>query len=111
MTQPYLREKKQNTYDAGKRNDAEAYARPCASAMRQKLRHASILSMIVVDVGSLRQILYNTCLNAVKFTRDGGSVRVGRAPADTTQFRIEIEDNDIGIRSKICRSRRAERIV
>jgi signal transduction histidine kinase len=58
-----------------------------------------ILSTIIADVRSLKQILYNYLSNAIKFTPDGGSVSVRCALTDTTQFRIEVEDNGIGIGS------------
>ena len=58
-----------------------------------------ILSTIIADVRSLKQILYNYLSNAIKFTPVGGSVSVRCALTDTTQFRIEVEDNGIGISS------------
>src|SRR6266545_3969248 len=57
-----------------------------------------ILAGIVADVRSLKQILYNYLSNAIKFTPEGGSVTVKFKSIDSTQFRIEVEDNGIGIK-------------
>jgi signal transduction histidine kinase len=57
-----------------------------------------ILAGIVADVKSLKQILYNYLSNAIKFTAEGGSVKVRFKAIDSTQFRIEVEDNGIGIK-------------
>jgi len=57
-----------------------------------------ILPGIVADVRSLKQILYNYLSNAIKFTPEGDSVTVKFEAIDSTQFRIEIEDNGIGIK-------------
>jgi PAS domain S-box-containing protein len=50
----------------------------------------------VLDRSRFKQILYNYLSNAVKFTPEGGSVAVRIAPSDDS-FRLEVEDNGIGI--------------
>ena len=55
------------------------------------------LSAIDADPRSLKQILYNYLSNALKFTPDGGSVTVRGKVEDAERFRIEVEDNGIGI--------------
>ena len=51
----------------------------------------------VADVGKLKQVLYNYLSNAVKFSPDGGRVRVRARPEGETELRIEVEDSGIGI--------------
>jgi PAS domain S-box-containing protein len=50
----------------------------------------------VLDRSRFKQILYNYLSNAVKFTPEGGSVSV-RILATDQSFRLEVEDNGIGI--------------
>jgi PAS domain S-box-containing protein len=50
----------------------------------------------VLDRSRFKQILYNYLSNAVKFTPEGGSISVRIMPADHC-FRLEVEDNGIGI--------------
>ena len=50
----------------------------------------------VLDRSRFKQILYNYLSNAVKFTPEGGRVSVRIMPADPC-FRLEVEDNGIGI--------------
>jgi signal transduction histidine kinase/DNA-binding response OmpR family regulator len=55
------------------------------------------LGTLFLDAGRLKQVLYNYCSNALKFTPDGGSVKVrARGDGDET-VRIEVEDTGIGI--------------
>ncbi|MBI2569224.1 MAG: PAS domain S-box protein [Candidatus Schekmanbacteria bacterium] len=58
---------------------------------------------VVGDPSKLKQILYNYLSNALKFTPDEGHVAVRCLPesgggAEPEWFRIEVEDNGIGIR-------------
>jgi len=55
------------------------------------------LSAIDADPRSLKQILYNYLSNALKFTPERGSVTIRGKAEDTERFRIEVEDNGIGI--------------
>jgi PAS domain S-box-containing protein len=50
----------------------------------------------VLDRSRFKQILYNYLSNAVKFTPQGGCVSVRILPSEHT-FRLEVEDNGIGI--------------
>ena len=54
--------------------------------------------MIEADERKLKQILFNLLSNALKFTSDGGSVRVmAKEIAGTQEIEISIEDTGIGI--------------
>ena len=53
-------------------------------------------SIVTVDRGRLRQILYNLISNAIKYTPEGGSVRV-RASRAGDEFRIAVADTGVGI--------------
>jgi signal transduction histidine kinase len=49
------------------------------------------------DPSRFKQILYNYLSNAVKFTPGGGEVEVRVTPEGDSQFRLEVEDNGLGI--------------
>lgn len=51
----------------------------------------------VTDPSRFKQILYNYLSNAVKFTPDGGEVAVRVALEGDSEFRLEVEDNGMGI--------------
>jgi protein-histidine pros-kinase len=55
---------------------------------------------VAVDVRMLKQILYNFLSNAFKFSLDGGTVRLRIATLDADWFRIDVEDNGIGIKEE-----------
>lgn len=55
------------------------------------------LGDVSVDPARLRQILYNYLSNALKFTPDGGRIHVRTRAEGRDAFRIEVEDNGIGI--------------
>jgi PAS domain S-box-containing protein len=55
---------------------------------------------VVVDRGKLKQVFYNFVSNAIKFTAPGGHVTVRILPAGAENFRIEVEDDGIGIRAE-----------
>ncbi|HXG51270.1 MAG TPA: response regulator [candidate division Zixibacteria bacterium] len=57
------------------------------------------LDSVFADARSLKQILYNYLSNAIKFTPDGGRVEVRARPEGEGCFRVEVEDNGIGIKS------------
>jgi PAS domain S-box-containing protein len=54
---------------------------------------------IVADPAKLKQVLYNYLSNALKFSPDGGRVRVRVVPEGEDEFRIEVEDTGIGIKT------------
>jgi PAS domain S-box-containing protein len=53
---------------------------------------------VVVDLAKLKQVLYNYLSNALKFTPEGGRVTVRVTSQEGNMFRLEVEDNGIGIR-------------
>lgn len=55
---------------------------------------------VVADGGRLKQILYNYLSNALKFTPDGGRIRVTVRPEDGETYRIDVADNGVGIAPK-----------
>ncbi len=55
------------------------------------------IDQVVVDPSRLKQVLYNYLSNAIKFTADGGHVTVRFQPEGADRFRLEVEDNGIGI--------------
>jgi signal transduction histidine kinase len=55
---------------------------------------------LVIDPTKLKQVLYNLLSNALKFTAENGRVVVRAKAEDGDHFRIEVEDNGIGIQPK-----------
>jgi PAS domain S-box-containing protein len=55
------------------------------------------LDDLVLDPSRLKQVLYNFLSNAIKFTDAGGRVQVRARAEDDTWWRIEVEDNGVGI--------------
>jgi signal transduction histidine kinase len=55
---------------------------------------------LVLDPAKLKQVLSNYLSNAVKFTPDGGRVKVRALAFGAERFRLEVEDTGIGIRSE-----------
>ncbi len=51
---------------------------------------------IVADRGRMRQILYNLVSNAIKFTPEGGTIRI-RAEEQASGVRLSVADTGIGI--------------
>jgi signal transduction histidine kinase len=58
------------------------------------------LNEIVLDPARLKQVLYNYVSNALKFTPEEGRVEVRVKPDGSERFRVEVEDNGIGIASR-----------
>jgi PAS domain S-box-containing protein len=56
------------------------------------------LRSVVVDVPKLKQILYNYLSNGLKFTHEGGRVAVRVQGEGPEMFRVEVEDEGMGIR-------------
>jgi signal transduction histidine kinase len=52
---------------------------------------------VLADSGRLKQILYNYLSNALKFTPAGGCIQVSVAPEDGGYYRVDVQDNGIGI--------------
>jgi PAS domain S-box-containing protein len=55
------------------------------------------LSAAVLDPARFKQVLYNYLSNALKFTPEDGRVKVRIRPEGAGEFRLEVEDNGIGI--------------
>jgi CheY-like chemotaxis protein/two-component sensor histidine kinase len=72
-------------------------------AAKKKLRiQTSIdpwVDFVVLDPAKLKQLLYNYLSNAIKFTEDGGGITVRATPEGRKEFRLEVEDSGIGIKS------------
>ena len=58
------------------------------------------LSRVVLDGSKFKQVLYNYLSNAIKFTPEQGRILVRVTPQDAQRFRLEVEDNGIGIKER-----------
>jgi PAS domain S-box-containing protein len=58
------------------------------------------LGPVRADPAKLKQVLYNYVSNALKFTPDEGRVTVRVGPEGADEFRVEVEDTGVGIRSE-----------
>jgi signal transduction histidine kinase len=58
------------------------------------------LTTATLDPAKLKQVLYNYLSNALKFTPEGGRVRVQVSPEAGERFRIDVSDSGIGIRKE-----------
>jgi PAS domain S-box-containing protein len=56
------------------------------------------LEELVLDAAKFKQVLYNYLSNAIKFTPEGGRVRVSVQPTGDDRVRIDVEDTGIGVR-------------
>ncbi len=52
------------------------------------------------DPSRLRQVLYNYLSNAIKFSREGGEIRLGARADGPDHYRLEVRDFGIGIRAE-----------
>jgi CheY-like chemotaxis protein len=57
----------------------------------------AVLENVILDPARFKQVLYNYVSNALKFTPDGGRISVRVEPDGTDHFRVEVEDNGVGI--------------
>jgi PAS domain S-box-containing protein len=56
------------------------------------------VNQIHLDPRKLKQVLYNYLSNAIKFTPEGGTIRVRTHYESAEMFRVEVEDTGIGIK-------------
>jgi signal transduction histidine kinase len=61
--------------------------------------HESLRS-VAIDPARLKQVLYNLLSNSIKFTPHEGHVALRVQPEGSDAFRLEVEDNGIGIREE-----------
>jgi len=73
------------------------HASIAAKKLRLSVAIDPALGALVLDPARLRQALYNFLSNAIKFTPDGGYIEIRARPEGATDFRLEVEDNGIGI--------------
>lgn len=52
---------------------------------------------VVLDASKLKQVLYNYLSNAIKFSPDNGRVSIRLLPEGPERFRLDVEDQGIGI--------------
>jgi signal transduction histidine kinase/DNA-binding response OmpR family regulator len=71
--------------------------RPLAIAKKIRIEHGQESFPVYADRVRFKQILYNLLSNALKFTPEGGRVRVGSS-SDGSLVRISVTDSGIGIR-------------
>lgn len=57
----------------------------------------SLIAVVTLDPGRFKQILYNYLSNAIKFSPDDGAITVRALQAGPRHFRLEVEDQGIGI--------------
>jgi len=76
--------------------------RTTAASARVQIRSAidPAVDDLVVDPARLKQVLYNYLSNAIKFTPEGGNVRIRATPAADDCVHLEVEDDGIGISSE-----------
>lgn len=80
-------------------NEACKIIQPMVEKKKQDLRmNLELSSKAYVDPKRIHQIILNLLNNAIKFTPEGGSVAI-EAVEDQKEFRINITDTGIGLRS------------
>ncbi len=55
------------------------------------------LNTLIVDCRKCRQIMLNLLSNALKYTPKGGHIEVRASKEKNAEFRVEVEDNGVGI--------------
>ena len=79
-------------------NEVHTVVRGLASSKRTKLvMDIDDVGEVVVDPARMKQVLYNYVSNAIKFTDEGGTVTLRVKPSGPERFRVEVEDDGIGI--------------
>jgi two-component system sensor histidine kinase BarA len=75
------------------------FVRPMAD--KKKIDLAAVigpdLPILITDRGKLRQVLFNLISNAIKFTPEGGRVRLAAERLDDQQVRLSISDTGPGV--------------
>ena len=74
-------------------------ARPLAEKKNIDLEYdvAPDVPVLYQDAGKTQQILYNLVSNAIKFTPEGGRVRVSARRKDEDRIQIDVADTGVGI--------------
>jgi signal transduction histidine kinase len=65
--------------------------------IRVEIHVDPVIAAVIVDPTWVKQILYNYLSNAIKFTSDSGAVEIRMLREDGATFKIEVEDNGVGI--------------
>jgi PAS domain S-box-containing protein len=65
--------------------------------LRVDVQVAADLGPVVVDPARVKQILYNYLSNAIKFSPEGGGIKVRIGPEGPDLFRLDVEDSGVGI--------------
>jgi PAS domain S-box-containing protein len=81
-------------------NEVKDVLRPLADAKKISviLENDLDLRSLFTDPVRLKQVLYNYLSNAIKFTPEGGRVRVRTVRQEAETFRLEVTDTGIGIK-------------
>lgn len=79
-----------------------AVARPSAQKKRMqvKVSVSPEIGMVMLDQQKFKQVLYNLVSNAIKFTDDGGLVKITVMPCANERFTLAVRDNGIGIKQE-----------
>jgi len=78
-------------------NEVRDVLRGLAASKHLRLQSRVEVGTATVDPARAKQVLYNYLSNAIKFTPEGGRVEVRVLPHGPDLFRIEVEDDGIGI--------------
>ncbi|HTG40298.1 MAG TPA: response regulator [Methylomirabilota bacterium] len=81
---------------AGSVAEALSGLRPLAERKHQRLYSEVSSQTVEADRGRLRQILYNLVSNAIKYTPDGGEIRVDARPLGA-KVALTVSDTGVGI--------------
>jgi protein-histidine pros-kinase len=77
-------------------------ARPLAQSkdIHVSLKVEGDLDKVFLDPQKFKQILYNLTSNAIKFTDNGGCLRIDSRPVGADRFEVLVEDTGIGIKTE-----------